>query len=108
MMDPATALSVLWAAWLMTWLAAARGTARTVTRQSAAARLAHGGLIWSGAALLFIQPSRLGRLGRPVFGPTEWEAWGGVLLVAAGVGFTAWARVELGRFWSTAVTLKEG
>jgi protein-S-isoprenylcysteine O-methyltransferase Ste14 len=58
--------------------------------------------------LLFLRPSRLGALGRPVFGPTEWAAWAGVLLAAAGLGFTAWARVQLGRFSSSAVTLKEG
>src|SRR5262249_53073807 len=108
MIGPATALSILWAVWLMIWLVTARGTARTVARQSAAARLAHGGLIWSGAALLFVQPTRLGALGRPVLEPTECAAWGGVLLAAVGLGFAEWARVVLGRFWSSAVTLKEG
>jgi len=31
-----------------------------------------------------------------------------VLIVAAGLGFTVWARIHLGRNWSGTVTLKQG
>src|SRR5215467_12702020 len=37
-----------------------------------------------------------------------WIARVGVALTAIGLGFTVWARVQLGRFWSGTVTLKEG
>jgi protein-S-isoprenylcysteine O-methyltransferase Ste14 len=35
-------------------------------------------------------------------------AWAGVVLCIAGLAFSIWARVTLGRNWSGAVTLKEG
>jgi protein-S-isoprenylcysteine O-methyltransferase Ste14 len=35
-------------------------------------------------------------------------SWTGVALVAIGLGFSVWARVHLGRLWSSRVTLKEG
>jgi len=35
-------------------------------------------------------------------------AWVGAVLCVAGLGFCIWARVTLGRNWSSAVALKEG
>lgn len=35
-----------------------------------------------------------------------WLAWIVLAAVVGGLGFTAWARWHLGRFWSAAVTLK--
>ena len=105
-MSPLTSLDILWAVWLVGWLAAAGWAARTVTRQSPAARLTHGVLIWVGAALLFFRPGRLGPLTHRILAPAEWMAWAGLLLAAAGLAFACWARVHLGRFWSSAVTLK--
>jgi len=103
--SPLTCLSFLWGAWLLLWLVAALWTARTVTRQSIASRLAHGVLLLLGSALLF-RPTRFGPLARPLFPPPPWFAWVGVGLTAAGLGFTVWARIHLGRFWSGMVTLK--
>jgi protein-S-isoprenylcysteine O-methyltransferase Ste14 len=55
--------------------------------------LTHGGMAAGGA-------------GRAVLGGL-WAAVGAVLLVA-GTAFTLWARVVLGRMWSSAPTVKEG
>ena len=106
MIDPRAVLNVLWGVWLVAWLVAARWTARTVVRQSAAARLTHGLLVSAGALLLFGRLGRLGPLVRPLFPASPWTAWAGVLLCAVGLGFAAWARVRIGRFWSSAVVLK--
>ena len=103
--SPLTCLSFLWGAWLLLWLLAALWTAPTVARQSIASRLAHGVFLVSGAALLF-RSTRLGPLLYPLFPPTPWIAWVGVGLAVAGLGFTVWARIHLGRFWSGMVTLK--
>jgi protein-S-isoprenylcysteine O-methyltransferase Ste14 len=34
--------------------------------------------------------------------------WLGATVTLAGLGFAVWARIHLGRFWSGAITLKEG
>src|SRR4029077_14329128 len=39
---------------------------------------------------------------------TEATAWIGAVLCIAGLAFSVWARVTLGRNWSATITLKEG
>jgi protein-S-isoprenylcysteine O-methyltransferase Ste14 len=49
-------------------------------------------------------------------GPMTWQLWPqnaftfwtGAAVMLAGLGFAVWARIHLGRFWSGAITLKEG
>lgn len=104
-----TALSALWLTWLSGWVVAALWTARTVARQSMASRLAHSVFFWAGASLLFfVRPTRSGILLTPLIPPAAWIEWGGIALTVLGLGFTVWARVHLGRYWSGTVTLKEG
>jgi len=106
MVSPATAISALWIAWLVGWLLAARGTARTVARQTIASRLAHSVPIWGGAALLLVPSHRLALLLRPILPHNTWIGWLGAALVAGGLCFTGWARIHLGRYWSGIVALK--
>jgi protein-S-isoprenylcysteine O-methyltransferase Ste14 len=106
MISPVTCLSMTWAAWLLGWLLAARRTAKTVAHQSTASRLAHAGLVWGGAALLFVHLDGFGVLTRSLFPPVLWVAWAGAALAVLGLSFAGWARVHLGRFWSSSVTLK--
>ena len=101
-----TCLAVIWSGWLVSWLLAARWTAKTVARQSISSRLAQSGLLWGGAALLFLRPTGSGFLTRSPYPLAAWVGWSGVALTVLGLGFTGWARVHLGRFWSGAVTLK--
>jgi protein-S-isoprenylcysteine O-methyltransferase Ste14 len=105
-MAPITWLTVLWVAWVAGWLVAARWTAKTVARQPTASFLVQSILIGGGAVLLFFRPSGPGILVLPLLPRSIWIAWAGVGLVIVGLGFTAWARVHLGRFWSSVVTLK--
>ena len=44
----------------------------------------------------------------PLFARAAWQFWAGALVTAAGLGFTVWARIHLGRNWSGSVTLKQG
>lgn len=108
MISPMSCVAALWTVWFVGWWLAALATTRTVARQSVAARLAHSVFLWGGAILLFAQPRRLGILLRPLVPASLWVAWGGVAAVVLGLGYTAWARLHLGRFWSGMVTLKEG
>ena len=68
-MAPLDLLNLLWTIWMVAWLVAARWTAKTVVRQSVAARLTHGLLVSAGALLLFGRTGTLGPLVRPLFPP---------------------------------------
>ena len=105
---PFALLDVLWLAWLASWLVAAAWTAGapTVARQSGLSRLAHGLFVWGGVVLLFFPPARPGTLVRPLFPSPPWVGWAGVVLAAGGLAFTWWARIHLGRLWSSAATLR--
>jgi protein-S-isoprenylcysteine O-methyltransferase Ste14 len=104
--DPFLALSLLWLAWVVSWAVASRWTAATVSRESGLSRLGYGVFWWAGATLLFARPGRWGPLSRSVFPASGWTTWSGVALCVAGFAFTWWARVVLGKFWSSSVTLK--
>jgi protein-S-isoprenylcysteine O-methyltransferase Ste14 len=106
MTTPESSINILWITWLLSWALASRWTARTVSAQSGMSRLRHGVFWWAGAMLLFTRPKRLGSLMGPLFPSSVWTAWTGVLLCAAGLAFAWWARISIGRFWSSAVTLK--
>jgi protein-S-isoprenylcysteine O-methyltransferase Ste14 len=103
---PLELLNFLWTLWCVAWIVAARWTAKTLVRQSIAARLSHGLLVAAGALFLFGRLGRLGPLVRPLFPATAWTAWAGVVLCAVGLGFAVWARVLIGRYWSGSVVLK--
>ncbi len=106
MISPAHIVTALWIAWLLGWLVAARTTATTVRPEPTVSRLAYSVPMSVGAALLFFHFARFGNLLRPLLPADPWLAWIGVAAVAGGLGFAAWARWHLGRFWSAAVTLK--
>ena len=53
-----------------------------------------------------LPPRRFDLLARSLFPSPLWLAWGGVALAVLGLGFACWARVHLGRYWSSVVTLK--
>jgi protein-S-isoprenylcysteine O-methyltransferase Ste14 len=108
MITPSATVRFLWGAWVVLWLLAAAWSARTVARESSASRLAYSVLMAAGWFLLFIRPGRIGSIGRPLFPLAQWIAWLGVVLTTIGLGFTGWARIQIGRFWSGTVTLKEG
>jgi protein-S-isoprenylcysteine O-methyltransferase Ste14 len=79
------------------WMAAAPWSRRTVARQKLGSRLFHTVVTMCGVVLYF----RSG--GRPGAAALSWT---GVALVVAGLAFSVWARVHLGRLWSGTVTLK--
>lgn len=99
------ATTVLWAAWVISWWAAAFWRDRAVKRPTIAAEILHRVFVIAGAVLMFnfFWP-----------GTSTWMAWTAgpvlqwamVLLVAAGLLFTWWARVTLGRLWSSSITRK--
>ena len=45
---------------------------------------------------------------RQLWPRNEFTFWLGAVVMLAGLGFVVWARIHLGKFWSGAITLKEG
>jgi protein-S-isoprenylcysteine O-methyltransferase Ste14 len=98
----------MWFAWGAYWMVAALRTKPTLWRESIASRASHVVLLLAAAILLakprwlpLILSARCVPAGNLI--PTL-----GALIVAAGLGFAAWARAHLGRNWSGIITVKEG
>lgn len=104
---PGVAFASVWIAWLISWILAAfwanRTQKRVITRQT----LIYGIAIVAGAALLTPGAERRLQM-RPLWHVGDAGAWTLVLLTLAGLLFTWWARLHLGRLWSGAITRKEG
>lgn len=98
----------LWAAWLATWFALARNVKANVRRQAALPRLANVALLFVAAALLTARHVGVPALMARFLPASQWQAWWivGAVLTVAGLLFTVWARVYLGRNWSGVVTVK--
>ncbi len=95
---------VLWGAWLLFWLASARGNKRTATRTGARWRLT------MLAALLLVWlaswefPKYVGQRWLP---PSAAWVYIGLVLTACGLGFAVWARHVLGTNWSAMPSIKK-
>jgi protein-S-isoprenylcysteine O-methyltransferase Ste14 len=100
-------IPALWIAWLLIWFLAARNVKPTRWHESLGSGLAHRvPLIFT--TLLLAIPARLPSFLLQRFLPAG-PAFDllGTLMVAAGLGFSVWARWHLGTNWSGSVTLKE-
>jgi protein-S-isoprenylcysteine O-methyltransferase Ste14 len=102
-------LYILWLAWLLYWVISAFGAKTTRRRESSASRLSHVLPLLVGVTLIAWPHPHLGHWMSWQFlppGPARFAS--ALVLVAAGLAFTVWARVQLGTNWSGSVTLKEG
>ncbi len=99
--------SFMWLAWILYWWASSRNVKDTVREETVASRLSHMLPLIIAAAL--IAPTRFAPSvldGR--FVPRAWWPFvAGALMCAAGLLFSVWARVHIGRNWSGTVTLKK-
>lgn len=103
---PTALLAIIWLIWLASWIAASFWSGRTkkhvLTLESNRYRLP----ILVGALLFTPWTARiLGEQPLWVFGSLGIYVAAAVTL--AGISFTWWARIHLGRFWSNAITHKE-
>ncbi len=103
---PTALLAIIWIAWLASWVTASFWSARTqkqvLTAEASTYRIPifAGGILFTPwlAQAFGIQPLwRFGTPGILVF----------AVLTLAGISFTWWARIHLGRFWSNTITRKE-
>ena len=108
-----TIIFVSWAAFLLVW-----GISAFFVKQD----MRGGGWqrFWvlrvAAAAIIIFAAVRLGRgagypaavfYSHPLFTPTLILGWTGALLTAIGIGFAIWARVNIGRNWSSHPAMKE-
>ena len=98
----------LWLAWAVYWAWSSRGTKPSERREPAASRLLHVLPLAVAAWLLGSDRVPVAFLNERAYAAARWEFWIGVLVTAAGLLFSAWARVHLGRNWSAVVTIKQG
>jgi protein-S-isoprenylcysteine O-methyltransferase Ste14 len=97
----------MWIAWVIYWLVAARDTKRTRWRQSPGSESLHS-IPFFICTVLWLAPRwEPAALTAPLWSPGPILPLIGAVLVAAGIGYACWARVHLGRNWSSKVVLKE-
>ena len=105
-MSPRTAIGALWILWVASWAVGSLWTAPTAKAAGRSERPFR--LLMIAGALLFVLGSaaqrtadfQLWNLGTPAL-------WALVAVQAAAFTFTWWARLHLGRLWSSDVVLKE-
>ncbi len=103
-MTPQVCTSIAWGVWLLSWIAAARWADPVARRPAPGEEWLYRAATLVGAVLLFAGP----------VGPLRARMWAlapavdGALFAAvvSGLAFVWWARLYLGRLWSSSVTRK--
>lgn len=99
---------LLWFAWGVYWVASAVSNKATRRRESPASRLLHILPLTLGGMLLAWYDMPGAWLAQRLWERSLTAWWVGFALLGAGLAFSVWARVHLGRNWSGSVTVKEG
>jgi protein-S-isoprenylcysteine O-methyltransferase Ste14 len=106
-----TPQQIVYASWMLFgiyWLVSAFSAKKTEKREPSAERLGHMILMATGYILLFQRNGNWGILSQRFLPNIPCIAWLGAGLTFAGILFAIWARWNLGRNWSAAVTIKQG
>jgi protein-S-isoprenylcysteine O-methyltransferase Ste14 len=96
----------MWVAWGLYWLISAAAVKSSVRRESALSRWMHYGPLIIGGWLLASTNHFWAPLSARFMVRTELTFWIAAAVTAAGLLFSVWARVHLGRNWSGEVTIK--
>jgi len=105
MRAPDVAMGVAWSAWWVSWLAAAAWRDRAASKPPWQQQIGYRLLIMLGFALLF-GPFRVLQSDGILWRTSDWPEWALVATACVGFGFTWWARLHLGRLWSSNVGRK--
>jgi protein-S-isoprenylcysteine O-methyltransferase Ste14 len=104
---PTRLLAIIWLAWLVSWVVASFWSGQTkkhvMTLDSARYRLPIlvGGILFTPGIERILSEKPLWHFG-------ELGIYILAAITVAGISFTWWGRIHLGRFWSNAITHKEG
>ncbi len=99
-------MQAVWVGWFISWWAAALWSDRAVTRPSRKGQIVYRLFAAVGAGLLFGMYRHELRAEMILWRPPAPLAWAMVAVVLAGLLFTWWARIHLGRLWSANVSRK--
>jgi protein-S-isoprenylcysteine O-methyltransferase Ste14 len=102
------AVTTLWMVWLLYWMVSAWGVRRNERGETASQRLQTALVLAFGTFLIFARATPFGLLNHRFVRDTFGLRVAALIMVVAGLGYSVWARVHLGKFWSSRVTLKEG
>jgi protein-S-isoprenylcysteine O-methyltransferase Ste14 len=112
---PHGVVDTVWVVWLVSWLMASAWAERAVKRPAVSSEIVYRVLTIAGALLLFGVNVRSGRgavyRAWPVLSAVLWQSsrsanWALCGVMVAGVAFAWWARLHIGRLWSSSVGRK--
>lgn len=104
-MTPGHAIIALWTAFIISWLTAALWAAPAEKRAGLGAEARYRIVLLAGT-LLFVIPAHGYQGWMRLWQVSRMEAWICAGLIAAGFALSWWARIYLGRLWSSQVTKK--
>ena len=104
MPQPLIATYGVWAAWVVSWGLASFWSSRAQKRPALGSEIFYRVAMGAGGVLMLIQTPRLHTY--PLWHVPTAFGWVLAALTAAGFLFCWWARLYLGRLWSSAVTKK--
>jgi len=104
--SPNDVIQATWIVWLISWLAAARWSSRTERRPNSRLETAYRLLTAIGAIFLFGLRPRWPATEVALWHAGPVAAWALVVTTISGFAFAWWARIALGRLWSSGVTRK--
>ena len=105
-MRPDLVVAAAWLAWWLSWLAAALWSDRAASRPPLRRELAYRAFAIAGVLLLFGPYRHDVRSELILWRTPPAVAWAMVAVAGAGFAFTWWARIHLGRLWSSSVGRK--
>jgi protein-S-isoprenylcysteine O-methyltransferase Ste14 len=103
---PTSLLSLIWLAWVISWVVASFWSGRTRTHVRTYDSWEYRLPILLGSIMLMPPTERL--LGaKQLYHPGDAAIYVVAVVVLLGLSFTWWARIHLGRLWSSSITHKE-
>jgi protein-S-isoprenylcysteine O-methyltransferase Ste14 len=104
--QPNEAFEIIWIAWFVSWIAASFWSARTEKRVKTWETWIYRITICAGVVLIAPWTAQVLEE-RPIWEVGYYGAYALVAVTAAGLLLTWWARIHLGRLWSSAITRKQ-
>jgi len=99
---------VAWWSFAVYWLISALWAQKTKVAEAWLPRILHFAIGTFAVLILAFHNCFPASVNRQLWPRSEFTFWLGAAVTLAGLGFAVWARIHLGRYWSGAITLKEG